>query len=96
MKGTYAGNRLKKFVERDRYFQASDEIVEKTSRQEAQVAIQGDVDAALEEGGAIEMTEENLNIDKKSEIEVRVPGLSEVERRKYVRIPDEWDKEDDD
>jgi hypothetical protein len=89
---TYAGNRLKKFVQRNQYWYSPDD--EETGPIE-DVALESSDDDE-EEGVTDNMREreDTPEVEKGTDIIVHVPALSDVEKEKYVRFDDDWAEED--
>jgi hypothetical protein len=110
--GTFAGNRLKKFVQRDRYFYGADEEENARSLEDAEeVKDRSQREQIKRRAGQGENTERNiLDVEQNAEgleedfhttqevergtgIIVRVPGLSQHERSKYVRFEEDWNSD---
>jgi len=86
LKGTYAGNRLKKFVKRDQYWYSPDDE-EAGPVEDADYEQQADEEDLPADQQNQETTQE---IEKSTGIVVRVPLLSATEREKYVRYEEDW------
>jgi hypothetical protein len=101
--GTYSGNRLKKFVQRERYFYPVDGELERESEREERAVDENEglqeeavPDEEDEEEGVTDEREgligwNNRNGDNEVEVVVRAPTLSRAERRKYVRFEEDWE-----
>ena len=86
LKGTYAGNRLKKFVKRDQYWYSPDDE-EAGPVEDADYEQQADEEDLPADQQNQETTQE---IKKNTSIVIRVPLLSATEREKYVRYEEDW------
>jgi len=96
LRGTFSSNRLKKFVERDRYFRASDEEVIDATEEERRLAIEKEARQLEEEeaqAGALEQEEIETLPKPAKRLVIQPPRISERRKGQYVRFPDDWGEE---
>ena len=92
VKRTYAGNRLKKFVKRNRYWYSpedeDDGVVE-------DVEYEASVDEDEETEATQQERETTQEIERDTGVVVRVPMLSDAEKAKYIRYEEDWAEVDE-
>jgi hypothetical protein len=92
--GTYAGNRIKKFVERGHYFYSAydkEQGVEEGSDDESEENLTDSVNR--ERDIANEFTQRVQNNSHKTMPTIEIPELSKTQQRKYVRFEEDWGSE---
>ena len=103
LKGTFSGSRLKKFVQWDRYFRATDkEVVDitegeylATTKREAKELAEEEAQAgALEHRieeikGIKNSTEVNKPLEREQRIIIQLPRILEHRKKQYVRFSDD-------
>ncbi|KAF8855170.1 hypothetical protein BDZ45DRAFT_746823, partial [Acephala macrosclerotiorum] len=87
---SYAGNRLKKFVKRDGYWDSLDNGENEDAVESVDFNDDEDADAEEEATREFRDRQSTQEIEKGTGIVVRVPELSEAERDKYIRFPEDW------
>ena len=103
LRGTFSGSRLKKFVQQDRYFYATDkEVVDitkeehlVTTKREAKELAKEEAQArALEHRikeikGIKNSTEVNKPLERERRLMIQLPRILEHRKEQYVRFPDD-------
>ena len=100
LRGTFSGSRLKKFVQRDRYFRASDEKVVDVIEEEYLATTKRKVKELAEEeaqAGTLEQeikgiensTEVNKPLEYEQRVIIQLPRISERRKEQYVQFPND-------
>ena len=87
---TYSGNRLKKFVRRDRHWYSAEDIEEGPP---IEVEDHPDADNDVVERRAREWRESVQREDERTGVIVRVPALPATEKEQYQRFDEDWIEE---
>ena len=98
MRGTFSGSQLKKFVQQDRYFRATDkEIVDITEEEHLATTKRKAKELAKEKAQARTLeqeikeikriknsTEVNRPLERKQRLMIQLPRISEHRKKKYI------------
>ena len=110
LRGIFSGSQLKKFVQQDRYFQATDEeVVDITEEEYLAAAERKAKELAEEEAQARALehrikeikeiknsTEVNKPLEHKQRLMIQLPRISEYRKKQYVQFPDNQGDKDSD